>query len=219
MQDGQKFEAVQGAYKELKAPRGTPISTQEEIKRHIEEATQKIGANSPWCDPHPATDGKSSRGGDKSCQNMLQSSNSILAPPYRDTATISYDNADLDESRSTEVTGNGEDSPQIRDRPPVEEDNESDKKESRHAMVCLSGRVDKKGKLFFFLQNSWNKMPLVEVSLNYLIAAEASISSVSSKKVQLFFKKLMEENCFYGVNQALGADCSYPSYSLWIFIE
>jgi len=75
-------------------------------------------------------------------------------------------------------------------------------------MACIAGRVDPNGKLFLLLQNSWTRMPLVEVPQNYLVAVEACIS-YAPKKYRHAFQQLMEEGYFYSVNKALVADCSY----------
>jgi len=223
MQDGQDFESVKGEFKELKPPRGTD-NEQEEITLRLQVAENKVGTNSSLFDHVPRKTMVGSPnvgGGDRSAHTYSPQSSpdSIKSSPRHDRTATSHNNADMDDSRdlddeSIEALRDGESNQlHFRDRPPVVEDDEKDESESQHAMVCVAGRRDKKSKkLFLFLQNSWSRMPFVEVSLNYLVAAGAALSFVS-KKDHEFFKQLGEKDCFYEVNKAFVADCSSASYS------
>ena len=203
MQDGQAVEAVQGVWKELKAPRGTNIKTEDEINLRLEAADEKTKTKLSWFDPPSGTMVGSPNvggGGDRSAHvySPQSSPDSIESSPRHDRTAISHDNADLDDIRdldeeSIDALGDGESSQsQVRDRPPAVKRDEDDDQESRHAMVCIGGRVDKNKKTFLFLQNSWSRMPLVEVSLNYFIAVGGTLSFVTKRDRELF-KKLAEK--------------------------
>jgi hypothetical protein len=54
---------------------------------------------------------------------------------------------------------------------------------ARHAMVLLGYRVDEKtGETYWALQNSWTSMPLIEVSTEYFIQSDATITFVSERR-------------------------------------
>lgn len=90
---------------------------------------------------------------------------------------------------------------------------QDDESESTHSMVIVAVRIDQKtNTTFLLLQNSWSRMPLVEVSLDYLVASEANLCFVGTKDHELF-QKLADKDCFYGVNKAFVADCSHGMYS------
>ena len=131
--------------------------------------------------------------------------------PRRATVAVGPQDSDLDDQRQLD---NGSDStarydnlPQIRDRPPAFEDEDADENPPTHAMICIGGRVDKNKKVFLLLQNSWARMPLVEVSINYFMAAGATLTTVLKGKLHLF-QKFAEPNCLYAVNKTFVADCS-----------
>ena len=62
---------------------------------------------------------------------------------------------------------------------------------------------------WLLLQNSWEDMPLVEVSLDYLVACDASISFPTSKRQHRhkIFRQLSDQE-WYAVNAAKVAECN-----------
>lgn len=221
MKEGQSFESVKGEFICLKAKRGTTTTTQDEINDSLKAAEDKIATGSSWFNPSSKEEmvggTNVARGGDRSAHicSPPSSPDSIQLSPRHDRTAVSNAAAALDDSRdrgdeSIEAWRDGERSQsQVRDRPPVAEQDKKEESESRHAMVCFAGRDDKElNDTFYFLQNSWYRMPLVEVNRAYLIAAGAEVS-FAAKKVHPVFKKLAGKDCFYEVNKSLVADASY----------
>jgi hypothetical protein len=67
---------------------------------------------------------------------------------------------------------------------------------ARHAMVLLGYRVDvKTGETYWALQNSWTSMPLIEVSTEYFIRSDATITFVSERRTPKVEKPESFEQC------------------------
>ena len=80
--------------------------------------------------------------------------------------------------------------------------------EETHAMILIAARRDKNN-IWLILQNSWEDMPLVEVSLDYLVACDASISFPTSARQHRdkIFRQLSDQE-WYAVNAAKVAECN-----------
>ena len=95
----------------------------------------------------------------------------------------SFEERDGSEESFEERDGSEVDQTEVPDSPPESDDESA--KEVTHWMICIGGReVD--GKLFLLLQNSWARMPLVEVSLAYCRAAEAHLSILHRDHMECF---------------------------------
>ena len=217
MQEGQKFEDVQAEWMELDAPRGHGSNTDAEIQRLIKLAEEKtnerssLSINSEQEEALETKTGKS-RGGDGSVPMHWQQSPDGKKPsPRRDTVAVGPQDSDLDDQRQldhgSDSTARYDNLPQIRDRPPAFEDEDADENPPTHAMICIGGRIDKNKKVFLLLQNSWARMPLVEVSIDYFIAAGATLTTVSRSEHSKF-KKFAKADCLYAASKTFVADCS-----------
>ena len=206
---------------ELKPSCGLDGSTDSEIERLIRSAKEKTKESTSLSDLSEGEEATGSsrlrRRGDGSAPMHCQHSPDRNQPsPCRETVTHENDD-DLDDRRQHDHGSNDtardeeSDACQVRDRPPALQDDEEEEEDPTHAMICIGGRVDKNKKLFLLLQNSWARMPLVEVSIDYFIAAGATLTTVSRSEHSKF-KKFAKADCLYAVNKTFVADCSRNKY-------
>jgi len=175
MRNREDVNRVKGVFRVLKAQSGSDTTVSDDIQARIQAAKQKTETNAFWFDPPSETRSTTGMGGrgDSSAplyspQTSLDSIRSVLS-----------DSRDLQES--AEDISNGETSSwHDHDHPPADVHDEDDPSEVQHSFVCIAARSEN-GTLSLLLQNSWPKMLLVEVSIEYFIAAEGQLAFVDKK--------------------------------------
>ncbi|KAL3911901.1 MAG: hypothetical protein SGILL_007099, partial [Bacillariaceae sp.] len=175
MKAGQAFKDVEAEWVELNAQSGSGSNTHEEVQLQIQLAEEKTRkkffiSDFSWGDETTLCK-KVRRCGDGSVpMHWHQSPERIKPAPCHHTVAISHENNHglIDSAQDEENSLS-----QVHDWRPAVQTEEIQEQDPTHTMICIGGRVDKNNKTFLLLQNSWAKMPLVEVSLDYFLAAES----------------------------------------------
>jgi len=79
--------------------------------------------------------------------------------------------------------------------------------EELHAMIIIGCRFDENNNLFLLIQNSWDDMPLVEVSAEYLALCKAEIHAVYANGLDQRKWDEVKDN-FFSVCKSRFADCN-----------
>lgn len=82
-------------------------------------------------------------------------------------------------------------------------------KHSSHSMVLIGGRIDDNDRTWLLLQNWWDDMQFIEVSVDYFKACKGELSFVEFEKAGLFSNsdhKVTADNC-YETNRFRVAEC------------